>query len=146
MRGVNQPQGNAVGEYSDRHLRAAQEPLETGLRAGLPAVVRGLGRVIEANPGLDLLEQQEPFRNGSRRVGEFPDRVGRPQRLVVLGERDFQGIRERSAFTGSDQIRRFPAENVRRKRSELPDRGSGVGFTLQGDVLDDIRGSGRGRG
>ena len=60
--GVNQPQGDAVREQADRHLGLAQEPLETGLGAGLPAMVRGLGGVIEADPGLDLLEQQEPLR------------------------------------------------------------------------------------
>ena len=142
MRGVDQPQGDAVREQADRDLRAAQEPLETGLRAGLPAMVRGLGRVIEADPGLDLLEQQEPLRLGSRRVREFPDGVGRTQRLVVLGQRDFQGIRKRSAFTGSDQIGRFPAENVGRKLGELPDRRSGVGFALQDDVLDAVEEAG----
>ena len=102
----------------------------------------GLGGVVEADPGLDLLDQHEPLRLAAGRVREFRDGVGRPERLVVLGERDFQRIRERSAFTGSDEIGRLPAENVGRKPGELPDRGSRVGFALQGDVLDAIEEAG----
>ena len=54
--GVDEPQVRAVGEQADRDLGLAQEPLEPGLRAGLPAVVLGVGLrgVIEVEAGLHL--------------------------------------------------------------------------------------------
>ena len=55
---------------------------------------------------------------------------------MIFGEVDFEGFRERPAVGGSDQVRRFPAENVGGQPGELADRGPGVGFAVDGDLLD----------
>ena len=62
-RGVDEPQVRPVREQADRHLGLAQQPLEPGLRAGLPAMVLGVGlrRLIEVEAQLDPLDQHEPF-------------------------------------------------------------------------------------
>ena len=97
-RGVDQAQVRAVGEQADRHLGLAQEPLETGLGAGLPAVVLGvgLGRVIEVEAELDPLDEHEPLAIAVRGLVELRDGVGRPERLVVLGERRLPANREQA--------------------------------------------------
>ena len=103
MWGVDEPEGNAVREQADRHLRAAQEPLETGLGAGLPAMV--LGSVSAASsrlsPSLTFWISMSHFASAPAVLENSPDGVRRAERLVVLGERDFEGIRERLPLRSS---------------------------------------------
>ena len=49
-RGIDQPQIRAVEQQADGHLGLAQQPLEAGLRAGLPVPVVLGGYLVEVLP------------------------------------------------------------------------------------------------
>src|SRR5208337_4387596 len=89
---VDESQVCSVREQADRHLALTQEPLETGLRARLPAVVLGVGfgRVIKVEAELDPLDQHEPLAVAVRGLVELRHGVGRAEGLVVLGESHLQ--------------------------------------------------------
>ena len=83
---VDEPQMRAAREQTDRHFGLAKQPLELGLRRGLPAAVVLFGNRIEVNVGRQLAHQHQPGPLGIGRL-EFFDGVGWPQRLVVFGQR-----------------------------------------------------------
>lgn len=101
---VDEAQARGVGEQADRDLRLAQEALQARLRRGLPAtVVVGVERGVEVCGGREFGDEEEPGGAvglgvgrvagralvGPTRVG---DRVGRPQRLAIFGEGDFERV------------------------------------------------------
>ena len=60
LRGVDQPELRAVGQDADRHLRAAQQALESRLGAGLPSLgfVAALRGIVEVDSRFDTMNEQ----------------------------------------------------------------------------------------
>ena len=140
-RRVDEAQVRPVPEQADRDLALAQQPLEAGLRAGVPgAVVVGisLGGLVEVGGGGGLHDEEmvggglvggaaaaasPDFAWVPAPVPPFHRRNGKrwPQRLAILGERDLQVVEELRATRGTRDVARAPAQNFLQEAREVRD-------------------------
>nr|WP_165251981.1 hypothetical protein [Paludisphaera soli] len=120
-RGVDQAELRAVGEQPDGDLRLAQQPFEPRLAARLPAVVVRLADLVEPGPGGEGLDEHHPGAIAVRAGLVLAERVGGPERLVVLGQGDFERIGEGAALGRADEILGPPAQHFRAEPRQVQD-------------------------
>ena len=94
-------------------LAFAQQPLELGVRGGLPMALVLDGHGVEVQAPRQPLDEHQP---GTARVLglKLPDDIRRPKSFVVFRQGHFQGRRD--LF----QVMRLPAEHGLREPPEIP--------------------------
>src|SRR5207244_2288941 len=129
----------AVREQADGDLVLVEETFEPDVRTRLPAVPVDLGDRVESGTGRDDLDEHEP-RGLAIRVGdEFADGVGGPERLAVLGERDFERVGNGISARRAQEVALLPAEHFAKQTRKISDRGDWLGAARDVDRGDPFK-------
>ena len=134
--GVDQAEAGAVAQQAHGDAHLAQQALEAGLGARLPAAgVVVLGRAVEVGGAGDHADQhQPPLRRrgvgGRARVG---DRVRGPQHVAVVGQGEAEVVGQGPAGQ-APQVVVVPVEDVGEEAGQVVDGGLGLVVVVVGDA------------